>query len=67
MQASVVAAHGLSNRGSQALEHSLSSCWRMGPAALQDPSGSGTEPVSPALARGFFTTEPLGKPQECRL
>ena len=23
---------------------------------------SGTEPVSPALGDGFFTTEPLGKP-----
>ena len=25
-------------------------------------SGSGSEPVSPALADGFFTTEPAGKP-----
>ena len=26
----------------------------------------GTEPVSPALAGGFFTTEPLGKPSVCK-
>ena len=26
-----------------------------------DPPGSGMEPVSPALAGGFFTTEPPGK------
>ena len=29
------------------------------PGELPDP---GIEPVSPALAGGFFTTEPLGKP-----
>ena len=27
-----------------------------------DPPGSGVEPVSPALASKFFTTEPAGKP-----
>ena len=27
-----------------------------------EPSGSGTEPMSPALADGFFTTEPPGSP-----
>ena len=27
-----------------------------------DLSGPGTEPESPELARGFFTTEPPGKP-----
>ena len=26
-----------------------------------DPPGSGNEPVSPALAGGFFITEPAGK------
>ena len=30
------------------------------PGDLADP---GIEPTSPALAGGFFTTEPLGKPQ----
>ena len=29
------------------------------PGALPDPE---IEPMSPALAGGFFTTEPLGKP-----
>ena len=29
--------------------------------ALPDP---GIEPASPALASGFFTTEPLGKPEK---
>ena len=31
------------------------------PGDLPDP---GTEPTSPALAGGFFTTEPPGKPME---
>ena len=30
------------------------------PGSLPDPE---TEPVSPALAGGFFTTEPPGKPK----
>ena len=29
---------------------------------IWDPPGSGIKPVSPALAGGFFTTEPSGKP-----
>ena len=29
---------------------------------LRDLPDPGTEPMSPALAGGFFTTEPLGKP-----
>ena len=29
---------------------------------MWDLPGSGIEPVSPALAGGFFTTEPPGKP-----
>ena len=33
------------------------------PGDLPDP---GTEPMSPALAGGFFTTEPLGKPRKRR-
>ena len=31
--------------------------------SLGDLPDPGTEPVSSALAGGFFTTEPLGKPQ----
>ena len=31
------------------------------PGDLPDP---GIEPASPALAGGFFTTEPLGKPRK---
>ena len=29
---------------------------------MWDPPGLGIEPMSPALAGGFFTTEPPGKP-----
>ena len=29
---------------------------------MWDLLGSGTEPMFPALAGGFFTTEPLGEP-----
>ena len=32
------------------------------PGDLPDP---GSEPVTPALAGGFFTTEPPGKPEAC--
>ena len=63
-RASVVVACGLSTCGSRALEHRLSSCdaqtellWGM-----WDPPGPGLEPVSPALAGGFPTTAPPGKP-----
>ena len=55
---------GSGNCSSQALGHRLSSC---GPCAqllrgLWDLPGSGTKPTSAALAGGFFTTEPPGKP-----
>ena len=65
--ASVVVAHGLNSCGSWALEHRLSSC---GARALLlcgmwDLPGPGLEPVSPALAGGFLTTVPSGKPQIC--
>ena len=30
---------------------------------MWDPPGQGIEPVSPALADRFFTTEPPGKPR----
>ena len=32
------------------------------PCGIWDPPGPGIEPVSPALAGRFFTTEPPGKP-----
>ena len=68
-QASVVVARGLSSCGSRALEHRLSSCGT--PAQLLrgiwDSPGSGLKPVSPALAGGFLTTAPPGKPDLCLL
>ena len=47
-----------------ALEHRLNSCSTLGLVALQHVGAprSGIEPVSPALASRFFTTEPPGKP-----
>ena len=61
---SVVAAHGLSGCGSWAPEHRLSSCgtWAQLLCGRWDLPGSGVEPMSPTLAGGFFSTEPLGKP-----
>ena len=48
----------------RALEHSLRSCgtraWLL--QGTWDLPGSGIEPVSPALAGGFFTTEPPRNP-----
>ena len=69
MQASVVVAHGLSSCGLQALERRLSSrgaraYWLCG---MWDLPGPGIEPVSPALAGGFSTTAPPGKPQKLLL
>ena len=63
-QASVVAAPGLSSCSSQALEHRISNCGtraQLLPGTWDLPA-SGIEPVSPALAGRFFTTEPPGKP-----
>ena len=61
--ASVVAARGLSSCASQALEHRLRSCaaWAQLLCAMWDLPGPGIEPVSPALADRFPTTEPPGK------
>ena len=57
-------AQGLSSCGSQVLEHRLSGCGAQ--ALLLHSMGllprSGIKPVSLALAGGFFTTEPPGKP-----
>ena len=74
--ASVVVARGLSSCGSQALErrlrscgsraleHRLSSCgtWAQLLRGMWDLPGPGFEPVTPALAGGFLTTVPPGKP-----
>ena len=62
--ASVVVACRLTTSGLQALERRLS---RRGARAqllcgIWDPPGPGLEPTSPALAGGFLTTAPPGKP-----
>ena len=59
----MVVACVLSSRGSWAPEHRLNSCdtWVYVLHGMWDLPGSGTEPMSPALAGGFFTTEPPGK------
>ena len=64
MWASVVVARRLSSCGLWALECRLSSC---GARALLlcgiwDLPGPGLDPISPALAGGFLTTGPPGKP-----
>ena len=53
---------GSSSCGPQALESRLSSMWRTDLVAPWDLPGPGLEPVFPALAGGFLTTEPPGKP-----
>ena len=60
-----VVARGLSSCGSWALEHKLSSCVAQAhlPYSMWDLRRSRIEPVSPALADGFFTTKPPGKPR----
>ena len=64
MQASVVVACGLSSCSSRALEHRLSSCGARASllCGMWDLPGPGLEPMSPALAGGFLTTAPPGKP-----
>ena len=63
-RASVVVAGGLSSCGPRALERRVSSCgaWAQLLRGLWDLPGPGHEPVSPALAGGFLTTAPPGKP-----
>ena len=65
--ASVVVACGLCSCGSQALELRLSSCgaWTQLLCDMWDFPGSWIQSVSHALAGGFFTTEPPGKPGFC--
>ena len=62
--ASVVVACGLSSCGLRALEHRLSSCGAQAQLlhGMWDLPGPGLQPVSPALAGGFLTTMPPGKP-----
>ena len=62
--ASVVVAHRLSSCGSQALERRLSSCGARAQLlrGMWDLPGPGLEPVSPAMAGGFLSTAPPGKP-----
>ena len=63
-QASVVVARGPSSCGSRALERRLSSCaaWAQLLCSVWDLPEPGLEPVPPALAGGFLTTAPPGKP-----
>ena len=67
--ASVVVAHVLSSSSSQALQHRLNSCstWAWFSHGMWNLLRSGIKPMSPALAGGFFTTEPPGKPCMCVL
>ena len=55
---------GLSSCGSRAPERRLSSCGTRAQLlrGMGDPPGPGLEPVFPALAGGFLTTAPPGKP-----
>jgi len=43
------------------MEFSRQESWSGLPFPLEDLPDPGIEPASPALARGFFTTEPPGK------
>ena len=63
-RASVVVARGLSSCGLWALERRLSSCGARAQLlrGMWDLPGPGLEPMSPALAGGFLTTAPPGKP-----
>ena len=61
--AQALACVGFSSCGCRALEHRLSG-WGTGALVpVWDLPGSGIEPIFPALAGGFFTTEPSGKPR----
>ena len=63
-QASAVVAHGLQQLWLVVSGAQLSSCstWAQLLRGEGDPSGPGIELISPALAGGFSTTEPPGKP-----
>ena len=55
---------GLRSCGSRVLAHRLSSYGTQAQllCTMLDLPGSGTEPVSPAMAGGFFSTEPPERP-----
>ena len=57
---------GLRSCGFQALEHRFSICGTRAEllCGMWHLSGSGIKPMSPALAGGFYTTEPSGKPDD---
>ena len=57
---------GFRSRGSQAVEHSLSSCgsWALLPLGVWDLPGSGLKSMTPTLAGRVFTTEPSGNPNQ---
>ena len=59
----LIAEHNLSSHGMQALDCRLISCgmWTLLPHVMWNLPRPGIEPVSPALAGRFLTTEPLGK------
>ena len=67
VRASVVVAHGLRSCGSQALERRLSTCGAQAQLlySMWYLPRPGLKPVSPALAGGFLTTAPPGKPNRC--
>ena len=56
---------GFSSCGLRALECRLSSCGTRAQLlrSMWDPPGPGLKPMSPALAGGFLTTVPPGKPE----
>ena len=60
---------GFGSCSSQALEHRLNTCgsWADLLLSMWDLPRPGIEPVSPALAGRFFTTEPTGKPPKWHL
>ena len=64
--ASVVVARGLSSCGLWSLERRLSSCGAQAQllCSMWDLPGPGLKPMSPALAGGFLTAAPPGKPHK---
>ena len=61
MQASVVAARGLSSCDLQALEYKFSSCGALWLHSTWNLSGPGIRTLSPALAGGFLSIVPPEK------
>ena len=64
MQVSAAAPGGPRSCGSQSGEHGLNSCGARTSllCSMWNLPEPGIKPTSPALAGGFYTTEPLGKP-----